>query len=453
MVEVIKNIGCRFAGFFRSGRSVGAMFAIVALVGGYLFFNHANSYFSSSVLLGGLLAPFIFRKVDEDTSRRFLWVAIGLGGLLFFRRSSSLFYLFSVTSVLYILESRWGKLNNLPVFLLGLMSALVGYIAYVWSFPIRMQLSTWAAKSLTLIGMETVASGNVIIRDGYEFTVDPACMGLRMLVTSGILALLIMAYFEHKHRYVFSFWQTAGYLSVMLLLAIVANFTRLLCLVVFKIEPEHPLHAGVGLWSLLVYALIPFYLWLTFGKRWPKEERTSAKTVVKAHPGGLVLFNTYGILLLLMLVNGPKFLQAPEAGDERLAQIQLAGFESELLESGVLKLENEQALVYVKPPAGPTQSAHDPRICWEGTGYHFAHIQRQQIGEEWIYTARLEKNDDRLYTAWWFENGQERTIGEWTWRWNTLKSGRGFRLVNVTVGVEKDLEREVRKLQQFFICE
>lgn len=434
--------------YLHSSGAVVALTVTLLLVAGYLYFNFDNFYFSSSSLLGILFAPYIFRRISQTPSSRFLWIALILGGLLYFRRSSSLFYFFTVTSVMYILESQWGRLNNLPIFLLGLMSALTGHIAYIWSFPIRLQLSEWAAKSLTAIGLETVARGNVIVRDGYEFTVDPACMGLQMLITAGIIGLLMMANLERKQRYVFSIWQISGYLGIMLGLAVLANFTRLLSLVVFRIGPAHPLHAGIGLFSLLVYALIPFYLLLAYGKRWPKEEQPLGSDPER---NLFILKRTYmgyGVLLLILAMNGPKFLHTPLLQDDALVHFQLPGYDRQLLKNGVLQLKNDDALVYVKPSAGPLQSAHDPRICWEGTGYRFAQIQKQQIGEEWFYTAHLEKDEDKLYTAWWFDNGQERTIGEWTWRWNTLRLGRGFRLVNVTVGAAGDLEQEVLKIQQ-----
>ncbi|MCB0634441.1 MAG: exosortase N [Saprospiraceae bacterium] len=433
---------------YKSATGIGM---ILILVAGYTYFNYDNQYFSSSVFLGLLFSPYIFRWTSQAISYRFLWIALVLGALLCFRHSSSLFYFFLVASLLFVLESTWGKLNNLPVFLLALISALIGHVVYVWSFPIRLQLSSWAAKCLSIIGMDTTASGNTIIRNGYEFSVDPACMGLNMLVTAGILGLLMLAHFERRQRYTFSMLQTGAYLSVILLLAVVANFIRLLTLIVFRIGPGHPMHSGVGLFSLLVYALIPFYLWLAYGNQWPERNTPGADEgcIVNRAVVHRTIF-PYALLLFLFLYNGPKFLSTPVVFDHTLSELQLPGFESSLLENGVLKLENEVTLVYIKPPAGPLQGTHDPRICWEGTGYTFTHIQRRQIGEEEVYTARLEKDNETLYTAWWFDNGREQTVREWRWRWYTLRSGRGFRLVNVTTAGAIELEREVMKLKDIW---
>jgi exosortase N len=425
-------------------RLVSAGSSIVLIVLGYLYFNYDNRYFNSSVLLGLIFAPYIFRRTGAGISRRFLWVALGLGLLLCFRRSSTLFYFFAGTSILYMLESNWGKLNNLPIFLLALISALAGHIAYVWSFPIRLQMSSWAAAALSTIGLDTVASGNIIIRNGREFSVDPACMGLRMLVTAGILGLLMLAYFERRHRFTFSLFQTAGYLSLILILAIAANFIRLLTLIVFEIGPDHPMHDGVGVLSLLVYALVPFYLWLAYGKKWRQAKEPPGAKMPPA--SGALNYRTllpYVLLLAVLLVNGPKFQRPAIIPDNGLSQLQVPGFESHLLDNGVLKLENGSALIYIKPPAGPLQATHDPRICWEGTGYVFSHIQKRRIGAQEVYTARLEKEGAALHTAWWFDNGRERTIGEWYWRWSSLTSGRGFRLVNVTTTGADELEQEV----------
>ncbi|PHN01763.1 exosortase N [Flavilitoribacter nigricans] len=424
-----------------------ALIMIVLIVGGYAYFNFDNQYYSFTLWLGLIFAPYIVRRVGTDPSRRWLWVALPLGLILCFRHSTSLFYFFCGFSVLYLLESTWGRLNNLPVFLMLLLSTLASQVAYIWSFPIRLQLSRWAADVLSVAGWEAVAQGNVIVLMGQEFSVDPACMGLSMLLTGSLLALFMLAHFERKLNRVFSVPEIMAYLSGVFLLLILANFTRLLALLVFGIMPDNPAHDAIGLFSLVVYVLLPFYFYLQLSlrKRDPQLEKTSLTPRRRSAMKWDLLAGAS--ILVLLLCNGPKFQQPWVVPDQSIAEIELPGFRSELVEGGVLKLENDGALIYIKPGSKPFQATHDPRICWRGTGYEFTHIEKRAIGGELLYTAHLQKGNDRLYTAWWFDSGRERTVEEWHWRWTALSKGRKFRLVNVTALNPTELEREVLALR------
>ena len=225
----------------------------------FAYFNYENLPLNFSLVLGALFAPYIFRKIEDTNSHRYIFVALLLGGLLFFRRSASLYYAFWCFCILYILESQWGRLNQLPLFLLAVVSAFVNHIAYVWSFPIRLWLSSVVAKSLTFIGMNAQADGNIILLNGNDFNVEPGCVGLNMLVTGLVLGLFIVAHFERRYERTFNFLQVTAAMFLVLLLSVLSNYIRLLTLVVFYILPENPLHEIVGIVCLVLYVLLPFY--------------------------------------------------------------------------------------------------------------------------------------------------------------------------------------------------
>ena len=170
-----------------------------------LFFYYQPHYLplNFSLFLGLIFAPFVIRPVAKKTSNRFLLPALFFGIGLFFIKTNSLYYGFAVCLGLYIWESRQGQLNNLPLFLFGVISFLVQQILNNWSFPIRLQLSAWAGEIIGFLGYPTTVSGNMIYMDGQPFSVDPACMGLKMMVTAQLLALVIFAYFERKNKLVF----------------------------------------------------------------------------------------------------------------------------------------------------------------------------------------------------------------------------------------------------------
>jgi exosortase N len=145
-----------------------------------------------------------------------------------------------------------------------------------------------------------------------------------------------------------------------------------------------------------------------------------------------------GLLSLLLLV-GLQFRQAVVMEEPNLAAFQLPDYQTQLDEFGVLQLTNAKALVYIKPPVRAFQGGHDPRICWQGSGYEFTKIDTLQIENFIIYQAVLEKEDDTLHTAWWYAGGAIKTVSEWEWRWATLRQQERFHLVNVTAATEEEL--------------
>ena len=156
------------------------------------------------------------------------------------------------------------------------------------------------------------------------------------------------------------------------------------------------------------------------------------------------------ILLAWLIFTGDAPDHQPVFQNANLQAFQLPGFQTSLTENGMLKLENDSALVYVKPPSGFLRASHDPRICWQGSGYEFSRIQKERLGEVEIYTAVLAKGSDRLHTCWWYENGETRTVEEWTWRWSgLLGGGGGFQLMNITCKDRAVLLRQAKAIQNF----
>ena len=90
---------------------------------------------------------------------------------------------------------------------------------------------------------------------------------------------------------------------------------------------------------------------------------------------------------------------------------------------------------------------HNPMICWKGSGYEFVQVQEQVVNGTKMYTARLQNKTELLYTAWWYDNGQKRTVNQLAWRWDALKRNTNYSVVNVTAASKEHLDREVKKIQ------
>jgi hypothetical protein len=63
-----------------------------------------------------------------------------------------------------------------------------------------------------------------------------------------------------------------------------------------------------------------------------------------------------------------------------------------------------------------------------------------------IYTATLVKNTDRIYAAWWFDNGRLKTVNQFAWRWAVAKNDGQFYLVNVNAASPQKLEQKIEEL-------
>ena len=143
---------------------------------------------------------------------------------------------------------------------------------------------------------------------------------------------------------------------------------------------------------------------------------------------------------------------APEVQSQAVS-CRLPGFRKELLKNGIVKLENEGCLVYVKPLAGFYSAEHSPLICWQGSGYVFSQTATRTLAGTEIYWGILKKDKDKIYTAWWFDNGNFRTIHPLDWRLNTLKKGVPFSLVNVNATSEAGLLESVTNIMKEKIFE
>ena len=113
----------------------------------FLYFQPFYLPRNFALLLGIIFAPFIIRSVDNQVTDRFLLPTIFLGISLFFIKTNSLYYGFGVCLLLYIWESRQGRLNNLPLFLFVVLSFLVQQVLNNWSFPYSLTIECFSRKS------------------------------------------------------------------------------------------------------------------------------------------------------------------------------------------------------------------------------------------------------------------------------------------------------------------
>jgi exosortase N len=427
-----------------------ALFVVYLLTGWFVLGDYFGNH---PVLFAGLLfTPFVLivRKPGEY-SHRYGWLALILLAVTLWMPVKTLYFLAIAFAGLFWVESRIGKINYLPIFFFGVLSPVFNFLTTIFGFPIRLQLSDWAGTSLQATGVKTGVSGNIITVNGTDFSVDPACVGLNMLAVSLLISLLLLAFHERKSSLTLPFYGVILALVGTVGLNIACNLIRIVLLVQFRILPENLLHDVVGMACLLGYIVLPL-IWLTprlFKYPWPVWSLVWTVPSLYFWKKGLKWSNFLGVhALLLLLLLGRGWVWEGRSGNEFTEPGSVAGYNREVLEGSIYKFTKKDVLLYVKPVAEFYDAEHTPLICWRGSGYEFKQIGRNTCEGQDIYTGILVKGNEKIYTAWWFDNGQHRTISQSDWRWRMSRGEAAFSLVNVNCNTEQSLLQEVNSLMK-----
>ncbi|RMG68184.1 MAG: hypothetical protein D6722_12130, partial [Bacteroidetes bacterium] len=301
----------------------------------------------ASSLLALLPAPLVLRHQAGASSgwRYAPWAMLCLVAYPFLHSQICLF-MGSGLALLTLIESRGRRISRLaPVFLL-LLSPLPELLVDVFSFSLRLHLSAWTADSLRLLGYPVVVHGNTFVIEGQRFVIEAACLGLNMVVTGLVATTFLLAQAERAQPW--PAWRQALVYLVAFGLLMVSNFARTLMLVLLRSEPGTLSHELTGLFSLLIYVLLPV-AWLV--QRW--RPRSSWTPSVPGQPswvpillvlGGLVFGSGYHFLFRSQLATVPV-ASAP------------AGWE--VLPQGTWRQESDGILCYKKPPVPAWRAGHD----------------------------------------------------------------------------------------------
>jgi exosortase N len=286
----------------------------------------------------------------------------------------------------------------------------------------------------------------MIFCNGNEFSIDPACMGLNMMVTSLLLQLVVIAMYQRKFKLQLAWWQVTGLLAMAFMLNVISNLFRIISLVWFNILPGTYTHDVVGIACLLVYVIVPVMgltqLVIKRKGRAVTPQRVKATTVSWKKIVGIHL-------LLLSITCWAAYVitckdRAVDNSSATVASVE--GYTATRVTAEIVKLQNSESLIYIKNIPGFYNADHHPMICWKGSGYLFKQVKRETIGKQQVYTALLQNGRDQLYTAWWYDNGTRRTIGQLSWRCEMLSGARAYSVVNVTTTSRPQLIKQIKEL-------
>ncbi len=365
-------------------------------------------------------------------------------GICCFRPELSWRFLLLASAWILAVESIFGRLNSLIFAVLFIVSPIFKYLSEVFTFPIRLQLSAWAGAMLKVAGFPVAVEGNSILLNGSEFSVDPACMGLQMTGFALLSAIFLMAHACIQDKKSLAFRYQTILVMVAFALNILGNLMRIVTLIVLHITPENVLHDVVGLLCLIAYVVVPLSLAVRYAhRRWAAllvTERTSGTN----HSPGLLIGGHLVLLTICAFFCFQKPVINIRSSQNTLA-VSRQAYHTEKLKSGVTRLRNDHALVYLKPIPAFYSSEHSPVTCWTGSGYHLSRISKKRLAGTVIYTGSLRKGNDELHTAWWFSDGQHATISQLDWRWKSLTGKSHFQLINVTTEDPALLDVEIKR--------
>lgn len=402
---------------------------------------------SPGFLLGLIAIPVVLhRNPLQKKSLRFYYAALICCILAWILPVKTLLYASVIMAICFLIDNVLGKINMLPVLAMALMAPIFDYFTNIFTFPIRLQLTAWAGALLKMCGVAANVEGNTIFFQGHEFAVDAACMGLNMMITSMICGIMILGYYQKKTGLELSFFKITVLMGGIAILNIIANLFRMILLVMFVLLPDDPMHGFTGILCLVIYVILPL-IWLCpwlvkrFGKvRVSKAPENSVNTLqmINAHVClaacvGMVAWKT-----MLPGVNQVIPAQLPPVKD----------FKVTAMDGNVIKVENDTALIYVKPIISFFSSDHHPTICWQGSGFEFKHIKEEVFAGITVSTSILQKGAEQLYTAWWYDNGTRQTASQLDWRWDALIHPTRYAIVNVSTQNRETLEKEVTRLLQ-----
>jgi exosortase N len=428
---------------------------VMIIIVGYLITIHVSittyiDVLSVNTVLG--LTAIVFTWQGTVIRKFSLGWLVAVGALLFlYARIPSKFILYIVIGIALfsLMEMVSGRAGRLAILSLILMSPLCEYFTNVFGFPIRLQLTQMAGHILHSVDKGYRTEGNVLFKGAAEFSVDTACMGLHMLISSLLTGVILVGIYQRRLRKKLSFLYLIAIGVAILSLNLFSNLIRIVSLVEFQVSPENNMHAAIGLSCFVVYVLLPSVVLVKF-----MISRFGLNHTWETGNFGLSTKVIAIQIALLFVIFGISMAGKNRSVNEYLptGRVKAPGYKIEYLPDEIVKLSTNKGLIYLKPIIGFYSSDHQPTMCWKGSGYEFRKLVTANLDGQMIYTSSLEKAKDKLYTAWWYDNGNLNTISQFAWRWDSFRSNRPWVLVNVTAESKPELFNQIRQIKSLNPC-
>lgn len=391
------------------------------------------------IVLAMVMAPFVFRiKTPGSYSYSYAIAAMVFLGLHYYLTISVLLFLSAGCLLLFSISNRKGSLGILPLLFIISISPALKYAVSVFTFSIRLELSKYAALMLNKIGMAVENKGAYFIMpDGYSFSVDTACIGLNLFNTGLCLMILLVSFSQQRYKKDLGILPLGFAFIATAILLVLTNLLRIVAIVLFRSEPGTIGHDLIGMGSLVLYTLVPvFFLVRWLIQRFGKLPQTAHSE--KKPPFLRSMAVTLILCACLVVVSGfVKHQSKLLVKDEKLEALLIPGYVKSLKEDGVYEFIKGDVLIYIKPANKAYESDHPPAMCWQASGFRLEELSEKQYGKASILKAVLKRDSATQYTAWWYDNGREKTVSQWKWRFS---KGEPYRIINITTNTPQKLD-------------
>ncbi|OXA77062.1 exosortase N [Flavobacterium aquidurense] len=254
-----------------------------------------------------------------------------------------------------------------------------------------------------------------------KITIDTACMGLSMFKTGLLSGSLLLTLEEKKQQKYFSILQIFLFSCVLIALNIISNYFRIITLILFNCTDENALHHSIGILCFLFYQILPMLFIVRFFK--PKEEE------IKRNKSHYPIFFIFIGSLVLVITSVEIKKEQPYNLLENLST-EYPIKKGVWINKEVFKIITSKKLIYIKTPA------HNPLICWTGTGYKIIESQKVKKGNNIIWRVKMEKDNTQYYSYWWYECNRKKYTSLIEVLLIKLSFNKPVRLINETSKIQ-----------------
>jgi exosortase N len=391
-----------------------------------------------------LVLPFVIKKQNNIKSLRYGIIAIVLLLMYPFLKLSSIFFFALICTLFFIYEYQYGKLSSVPLFLVIIVSPVAIFLSEVVGFEIRLWLTKIAANILQFIDGGYNYSGNIILFGENEFHVDAECIGLKMVLLSMFIALIFITYHQQKKKSKMNVFFIVLLLLISYVLVVISNLARIILITLFQSPPKTFSHELIGIICFVVYFVLPIWFIIKLVPLRSVEGSDDANS--QSNKLVFILF----VAVLLFLFTLYRFTNIGTKDNVKPVAVTIdyftKDFSCSIEEHNVVKLTNKDYLIYIKPAIRFYSADHSPIICWKGSGYDVTKEQIISTSINNVYYGELKKDNDILYSTWWYDCGNDKTISQYKWRFNNLIKGYDYHLINVISNNRDSLTVKTDKL-------
>jgi exosortase N len=422
------------------------MTVALALISAAIISWSSVKEFDKIALFGFFLLPFILR-VDKQQIGSYRYVILAtIFAVLFLAFGQSYWALAcGISMVFATIELRVGRLNEMALYALLFYLPITRSFFMLFGFYIRLEITKWAAKLISVFHSAVNFEGTQIFHNGEQFSVDAGCMGLRLVITGFLLTLLILNQTSLSYKIKLKPRVVSLFLSLSFLLIIVANFFRIVFLILFQSAEGTISHELIGVAALIVFHLIPivFLIRSVLKRNWVVFEPKFGPAIKPS------LAANYGLLAIaIVMIFQPLFVSKSYVESEM--KYSFKGYSTKKSMDGIVTYARGNAMFTLKPINPLSFSNHHPMICWRGDGFEISNESRSKIGETDCMRATLKSDAQQdLNTVWWYSNTSDfETTSEIEWRLRALFKQEKFYILNFTSSNDDDLIYTINSITQ-----